>query len=205
MRLMIALVSGLYLIVASGCANSSKGPVMSISPSATADSLVYVADRAGTVRAIASDGRELWNYRIADDLKDGATSPDLRIDSLTARSGGELYVLATRITGSKTGTVELISLNGNHIVWHREVPRTEPGINPIAVDSGAIYLAGDDGILYAFSRTDGQPKWKFQVSQGSLGSPIVGKDGTIYVTGPGHNLHAIGADGVEKWKAETHD
>ena len=193
------------LLATCGCTRFSKEPVMSISPSATADSLVYIADRAGTIRAISSDGKEQWSYKLTDELKENGVVPDLRIDSLAARSGGTLYVLATNVTGSKAGTVELVALNGNHMVWHREVPKTQRGINPIAVNSGEIYLAGEDGALYAFSRTDGQLKWKFQVSQGPLGTPIVGTDGAVYVTGPGHNLHAIGPDGVERWRVETHD
>ncbi len=205
MRSVLVFIAGLMLLATCGCARSSKGPVMSISPSATADSLVYIADRAGTIRAISSDGKEQWSYKLADELKENGVVPDLRIDSLIARSGGALYVLASNVTGSKAGTVELFSLNGNHMVWHREVPKTQPGIHPIAVNSEEIYLAGEDGALYALSRADGQLKWKFQVSQGPLGAPIVGTDGTVYVTGPGHNLHAIGPDGVEKWKLETRD
>ena len=201
-RLLVVTVA---LICAIGCGRPTKVPVVSVGPSATADSLVYIADRAGTVRAIGRDGKEQWSYKLAGDLSENGVAPDLRIDSLAARSGGALYVLATKITGPSAGTVELCGLNGNHMIWHREAREAQPGINPIAVDSGAIYLSGDNGTLFAYSRADGQLKWKFTVSQGALGSPLVSADGTIYVTGPGHNLHAISPDGVEEWKAETHE
>jgi outer membrane protein assembly factor BamB len=178
---------------------------MSISPSATADSLIYVTEQSGAILAIRSDGTEQWRYKLADDLKAaGETdSTDFRIDSLAARSGGLLIAIATSISGAHAGQAILFALNANQLLWHRVVPQPEPGVSPLAVGSDAVYEAGDDGVLYAFSRSDGRPLWKFQVSQGTLGSPLLGSDGTVYVVGPGHKLHAIGPDGAERWRVET--
>jgi outer membrane protein assembly factor BamB len=79
------------------------------------------------------------------------------------------------------------------------VPVPEQGRAPIGVGSNAIYEAGNDGTLYAFARTDGHRLWAYQISQGTLGSPSVGADGTVYVTGPRNNLHAIAPDGSQRW------
>ncbi len=124
-------------------------------------------------------------------------------DYLTARSGGKLFGLATQETGRNAGNTILFALDGNHLLWKTDVPYPEQNGAPIAIGPTGVYEAGDDGTLYAFARSDGHALWKYQVSRGTLGAPTVGADGTIYVTGPRHNLHAVVPDGTQRWVAET--
>lgn len=170
-----------------------------------ADNDIYISDAEGRVRALRPDGMEQWTLSIPDEIVrlDGNASHDIRIDYLAARSGSKLFGLATQETGRNAGNTILFALDGNHLLWQEGVPFPEQNGAPIAVGPAAVYEAGDDGVLYAYDRSNGHLLWKYQVSQGTLGAPTVGADGTVYVTGPRHNLHAIAPDGIQRWLVET--
>jgi len=201
----LVVVVGTALML-SGCGpRNSNRPLLSAPPSAAADNDIYLADAAGRIRALQSDGKEQWAFSLPDEIRriDQSASSDLRINYLIARSGGKLFGLATQETGRNAGKTILFALEGNHLLWQVGVPYPEQNSAPIAIGPTAVYEAGDDGILYAFARADGHQLWKYQVSQGSLGSPTVGVDGTVYVTGPQYNLHALAPDGSQRWVIET--
>jgi outer membrane protein assembly factor BamB len=193
------------LLLSSCNAPRPSSSLLSAPPRAAADNDVYVTDGAGTIRALRSDGTEEWTLSLPDEIaraqKDG--SRDIRIDYLTARSGAELFGLATSETGSKAGQTMLFALHGKQLLWHVVAPYPEQTAAPIAIGETAVYHAGDDGALYAFSRSDGHQLWRYQVSQGPLGGPTVGADGTIYITGPRQNLHAVAPDGSQRWIRKT--
>ena len=193
------------VLLASCTAQHSNRPLLSAPPSAAADNDIYIADEAGRIRAFRPDGSEQWALSIPDEILrlDSQASRDIRIDYLAARSGGKLFGLATQLTGRTAGNTILFALDGNHLLWQKDVPFPEQNGAPIAVGPTAVYEAGDDGALYAFARSDGHQLWKYQVSQGTLGSPTVAADGTVYVTGPRHNLHAVAPDGSQRWTVET--
>ena len=203
--LSLTLVGGLLLVLTSCAAPHSRTPLLSVPPSAAADNDVYVADAQARIRALRPDGSEQWTLSLPDEIvrRDSSITHDLRIDFLVARSGGKLFGLATELTGRRVGEPILFALDGNQLVWQVAVPYPEQNSLPIAIGPNAVYEAGDDGVLYAFERLDGRELWKYQVSQGVLGSPIVGADGTVYVTGPQYNLHAIARDGKQRWVHET--
>jgi outer membrane protein assembly factor BamB len=54
-------------------------------------------------------------------------------------------------------------------------------------------------VLYAYAREDGRELWRYRVSEAAISSPTVGRDGTIYVTGPRRNLHAVSPEGKQLW------
>ena len=202
----LILLVGVVALLATSCgAPRARGPLLSAPPSAAADNDIYVADAMGRIRALRPDGTEQWSHSLADDVArvDNGASHDLRIDYLAARSGGKLFGLATLMSGNRAGQTILFALDGNRLLWQREIPATGQGIVPIAIGHDALYEAGDDGKLYAFARDDGHTLWQYHVSEGSLGSPTVGTDGTIYITGPRLNLHAIAPDGSQRWVVET--
>lgn len=174
-------------------------------PSATLDNDIYLAEEGGRIRALRPDGSEQWSYSLAEDLERLSHTPsrDIRIDYLAARAGGKLYGLATRLSGRQAGLSILFALDANRLAWEREVTFPEQSVAPIAVGPGAVYEAGDDGVLYAYARDDGRTLWQYRVSEAAIGSPTVGGDGTIYVTGPRQNLHAITPDGKQRWVSGT--
>ena len=52
----------------------------------------------------------------------------------------------------------------------------------------------------------GNPIWQFVIGNGSLSSPAIGSDGTVYVGSLDNKLYAlIGKNGVKRWGFETGD
>ena len=201
----LILLAGCSLALA-GCGfPRPAGPLLSAPPSAAADNDIYISDAQGHIRALRPDGTEQWAVSLPEEIirHDRSTPGDIRVDYLVARSGGKLFGLATWLTGHDAGRTNIFAMEGNRLLWHVEAPYPEQGGAPIAIGQAAVYEAGDDGALYAFARSDGRQLWKYQVSPGTLGSPTVGADGTVYVTGPRHNLHAVSPEGAQRWVVET--
>lgn len=189
-----------------GCGRErSMTPLLSTPPSAAVDNDIYLADERGSIRALRPDGSEQWTVSLPDEItsRDNTVSRDIRIDFLAARSAGKLFGLATQLSGSHSGETILFALDGNRFLWQIEAPYPQQNGAALAVGSDAVYEGAQDGVLYAFSRLDGRQIWKYQVSQGPLGSPTVSADGTIYVAGPNYNLHAISPDGKQRWVRGT--
>lgn len=201
----ITFLAGCALSLAGCVAPRLTGPLLSAPPSAAADNDIYISDAQGRIRALRPDGAAQWTFSLPAEIArlGGPASGDLRVEYLVARSGGKLYGLATWLTGRDTGRTNIFAMEGDRLLWRVEVPYPEQGGAPIAVGQAAVYEAGDDGALYAFSREDGRRLWQYQVSPGALGSPTVGADGTVYVTGPRHNLHAVSPEGSQRWVVET--
>ena len=203
MRNVLSLIALTTITLLSpGCGwQRSTTPLLTTPPSTAVDNDVYVADDRGRIRALRPDGSEQWTVSLPDEItsRDRTASRDIRIDFLAARSAGKLFGLATQLSGSHTGGTILFAFDSNHLLWQIEAPYPEQNSAALAVGSDAVYEAAQDGVLYAFSRLDGKQIWKYQVSQGPLGSPTVSADGTIYVTGPNYNLHAIAPDGRQRW------
>jgi outer membrane protein assembly factor BamB len=200
------LTSILVLTAAAGLASCGRGErriTLSAPPAAAFDNDIYVAEEGGRVRALRPDGSEQWSYSLAEDLErlTGLPSRDIRIDHIAARSGGKVFGLATRLSGRDAGASILFALDAGRLLWQRGVPYPEQSSAPFAVGQSAAYLSGDDGVLYAYAREDGRELWRYRVSEAAIGSPTVGADGTIYVTGPRRNLHAVSPDGRQLWVA----
>lgn len=189
-----------------GCGRQqATTPLLTTPPSTAVDNDIYVADNRARIRAFRPDGSEQWTVSLPDEItsRDSTASRDIRIDYLAARSAGKLFGLATELSGSHMGSTILFALDANHLLWQTEAPYPQQNGAALALGSDAVYEAAQDGVLYAFSRLDGKQIWKYQVSQGPLGSPRVSLDGTIYVTGPNYNLHAITPDGKQRWVRGT--
>lgn len=190
-----------------GCAvGKQNNPILTASPSSSADDWIYFADARGTIHVLQSDGKALWQYSLLDDLaklQNSEAAGDIRIDRLFARSERKLFGLAKIETGASAGHFILFAMEANRLLWLKDVPPPEPNGSPVAIGSDAAYLAGNDGTLYAFARGDGHLLWQYQVSLGKIGAPSVAADGVVYVTGARQNLHAVGSDGVQKWVVET--
>ncbi len=204
MRNLTSLTLITLLLVGCGRQRSAT-PLLTTPPTTAVENEIYVADERGRIRALRPDGSEQWTISLPDEIssRDSTASRDIRIDFLAARSAGKLFGLATQLSGARTGGAILFALNANNLIWQIEAPYPQQNGAALAVGSDAVYEAAQNGVLYAFSRLDGKEIWKYQVSQGPLGSPIVSTDGTIYVTGPNYNLHAIMPDGKQRWVRGT--
>ncbi|HST50997.1 MAG TPA: PQQ-binding-like beta-propeller repeat protein [Pyrinomonadaceae bacterium] len=188
-------------LVLASCGRVERRTILSAPPATTLDNDIYLAEEGGRIRALRPDGSEQWSYSLADDLERLTNQPsrDIRIDYLAARSGGHVFGLATRLAGRESGVSILFALEGNKLIWQREVSYPVQTVAPIAIGKDAVYEACEDGVLYAYARDDGRTLWQYRVSEAAIGSPTVGGDGTIYVTGPRQNLHAVAPDGTQRW------
>jgi outer membrane protein assembly factor BamB len=183
------------------CGRGERRTVLSAPPAAALDNDIYVAEEGGVVRALRPDGTEQWSYSLAEDLErlTGMPSRDIRIEQIAARSGGKVFGLATRLSGRESGVSILFALDSGRLLWQRESPYPVQSVAPVALGQSAVYLSGDDGVLYAYAREDGRELWRYHVSEAAISSPTVGRDGTIYITGPRRNLHAVSPDGKQLW------
>ena len=202
---LVPLVSLLTICIVGCFATQKSNLIISASPSTAADGLVYFSDAAGTIHALQSDGQTLWQYSLTDDRREQQKEAigEIRIDRLFARSDKKLYALARIETGAKAGNMLLFALADKRLLWFTDAPQPEPDGTPVAIGDNALFLAGKDGKLYAFARDDGRVLWTYQVSMGKIGSPSLGADGLIYITGARHNLHAVDSDGKQRWTVET--
>jgi hypothetical protein len=71
------------------------------------------------------------------------------------------------------------------VAW--EVELTTPSGQTVAKRSsvaiaanGEIYVSANSGILYSFS-PDGRTNWTYQMDEPSIGDPLIGPDGTVYI------------------------
>lgn len=201
----LPLIMCAALVLTSCASQRSNRPLLSVAPSAASDNDIYIADKVGRIRALRSDGSEEWSLSLPDEIvkRDNTASRDLRIDTLAARSGGMIFGLASQLSGRNAGGTLLFALGANQLLWYVSAPYPEQNGAPIGIGRDAVYESAQDGALYAFARADARQLWKYQVGQGALGPPTVGAEGTIYVTGPNYNLHAVGPDGKQRWVVST--
>ena len=69
--------------------------------------------------------------------------------------------------------------------------------SPAIGSDGTIYVASDDGNLYALN-PDGSLKWSFPTGDDIRSSPAIGSDGAIYVSSD--DLYALNPNGSLKWR-----
>ncbi len=145
------------------------------------------------------------------------------------QTGGAIYASAAiglgRIyVGSDDGNLYALNLQGR-LLWKFQtgfVIRTSPAIG----SDGTVYLAGclkcyapiegilagcqicagrGEGILYSINPS-GKLNWNvtiIPIEEGSLSSPTIGPDETIYVSDVGFHISAIRPDGTIKWELNT--
>ncbi len=127
---------------------------------AYADSVVYAADRRGTVKALnADDGKEVWSVDLAE--KDGWLSrkPALLSGGLTV-SGGHVYV------GSEKAKVYALDAGDGSISW-QTVTAGEVLSRPVVSD-GLVLVHTSNGQLQALNEADGAVKWTVNLDMPAL-------------------------------------
>ena len=118
---------------------------------AYADSVVYAADRKGTVKAVnADDGKEVWSVNLAE--KDGwfSRKPALLSGGLTV-AGGHVYAL-----NSSDGS----------IAWQTTV--AGESLSRPVVSDGLVLIHTSNGQLQALNEADGLVKWTVNLDMPAL-------------------------------------
>jgi parallel beta-helix repeat protein len=135
----------------------------------------------------------------------------LTMGSVSAESTGNNSTNTTNTTGLANSSCPEYQINGNHT---GQSDYTGPQTNntkwtyknitvcgsAVTRTDGTIYVGSYEGKLYAF-KSDGTLKWTYTTASNILGSPAIGKDGTIYISDwENSTLYAINSNGTLKWK-----
>jgi outer membrane protein assembly factor BamB len=87
-------------------------------------------------------------------------------------------------------------------------------VSPALTDDGTIYTGSESGLLYAFSPNllgayvdenhalVGGVKWALQIGK-SQTSPVIGPDGTVFVSALDSYLYAVNPNGTLKWRFQA--
>lgn len=111
--------------------------------------------------------------------------------------GGPAHAGAYATTGPKVGPGA-----GPAVAWKVEL---KGGITtqPLLV-GGILYVATDEGTLYALDAATGATKWQVKAAEAMIASTPTWAEGLILVTSHDKHLRAIDAEtGAPRWKVET--
>ena len=102
--------------------------------------------------------------------------------------------------GGFSGDVYALSLDDGSVLWSFDADG--PIIAGLAAGETAIYVATDNGILYALDRQTGQPQvTPFDAGAGIWGTPLL-VEGVIYVASVNGKLYALDAETLDTiWDA----
>ena len=136
----------------------------------------------------------VWTLKLDGDF---VTAPPIVAED------GTIYLANSTYTNKPT-SVYAITPDGK-IKWKVSVP-VEASSPALDSNASTLYIGGRDNNLYAINTGDGAIKWKLDLSEGIGTSlqpttPVVGSDGTIFVTTNVNFLMAITRDGKLKWRA----
>ncbi len=125
--------------------------------------------------------RELWSVNVGS-ADDGAFVPATSFDVIYAASAD--------------GRVTKVDASDGEVIWRHDVD-TELTAG-VGTDGATVAVAGVKGILIALS-SDGQEKWRAQMSTEAMASPLVVK-GLVLVRTLDNQISAYDADtGERKW------
>ncbi len=202
--------------------------VASGSPIVGADGTIYIGDGEGYLHAVAPGGNEKWRFNVGMENGSGevalqGSTPALGRDGTVyvGSCDNNLYAVTesghlkwkfptqdqvcysvptvspsgTIFVGSNDGHLYAVSLDGK-LKWKFA---THNWAGSPAVDTAGNVYFGSGDELYALNG-DGILKWSVKVGTmfGAYGAPVLGDDGTVYVTA-GSNVDAFAPGGTPKW------
>jgi outer membrane protein assembly factor BamB len=193
------------------------GDAIYASPAVASDGTVYVGSADGRLYALDPNGAELWQFQTRGPgaLPNGAifAAPSLAADGTVYVAG--LYDPNLYALNPADGSVKWVC----SFASDPNDPTTGgwPFASPVVAPDGTIYQTLlYDGHLYAIEPADGTVRWSvdlcaptlFSPEQAALldgngwSEPVVGPDGTIYVSLDDPYLRAVDPGGVVKWATQ---
>jgi outer membrane protein assembly factor BamB len=161
-------------------------------PPALQDGVLYMADKAGDIRAIrASTGDTIWHKR-------GAGGANSAPDDTTAPTyfDGRLFIAMQR------GEVRALEPETGKELWHKRLP-TQLESSPLVIRN-TLYLGSDKGIVYALDVRNGKVRWQYKASTQPVKTSPSYAAGRVYLADYGGTIHAISAkNGKPVWKMAT--
>ena len=161
----------------------STGGAIKSSPVIGAQGTIYVGSEDMNLYAINPDGRKQWAFSTGGFVE---SAPAIGAD-------GTIYTCSYIPPSPLPVTPYFYAVNPNGTLkWSYPL---NSSISPTIGTDGTIYIAADDGNLYALTDngTSASLKWSTKISPTS--SPAIGTDGNIYVGG-GNHLYQITPDGT---------
>ncbi len=149
------------------------------------DYTIYFGSDKGKVYAVNADGSQKWVY----------STGSVQAISPIVGSDGTIYI------GTQSpGKLIAIDASGSQ-KWETAVEGDFMSA-PVIDSMGTLYIGsieGDNapgtGTLYAFN-SDGQEKWSYEIGGGIyFSSPVIAKDGTLFVTACDNKLYSLGGQG----------
>lgn len=150
------------------------------------DGTIYVGSYDQYLHAVNADGTRRWTFHVEGWI---FSSPAVARD-------GTIYV------GSGNGKLYAIYPDGT-LKWTYNTGKTIVS-SPATSPDGTVYVHVD-GKLVAI-RSDGTLKWQCATSvSGSYNysSPVIARDGTIYIGSVDKKIYAITSNGTKKWTFQT--
>ncbi len=202
----------LYAVDVSGnllWTHTTDGPISS-SPAVSEDGNVYVGSQDGKLYALSQDGSELWSFETKGP---GEVSTGSIFASPSIGTDGTVY-----IAGLYDPNLYALNPNDGSLKWtcHFE-SQGWPFASPVIAPDGTIYQSLlYDTNLYAIDHNDGAIIWSIDLADPQSGffdpnyaenygdadgwsEPVLGPDGTIYVSFDDPYLRAVDPDGGINW------
>jgi outer membrane protein assembly factor BamB len=135
-----------------------------ISPPAVGNGMLYAGSTDQTVYALSTtNGQLAWKFS----TKGGASTPLLPTGCAPTLAGNALYV------GGQGGGVYALDPVSGKVLWSRSIDSAVDSA-PAVVD-GTVFVASDQGSVYAVRADDGSPGWVYHAGGGALiyASPVV--------------------------------
>ncbi|MGQ9452991.1 outer membrane protein assembly factor BamB [Leclercia sp. TB492] len=127
---------------------------------ASADGVVYAADRKGIVKAVnADDGKEVWSINLAEKSGWLSRTPALLSGGVTV-VGGHVYI------GSEKAQVYALNASDGSIAWQTRV--AGEALSRPVVSDGMVLVHTANGQLQALNEADGAVKWTVNLDMPAL-------------------------------------
>ncbi len=125
--------------------------------------------------------RQLWSVSVGS-AENGMFVPAASFDVIYAASGD--------------GTVTKVDASNGDVIWRKDLDTALTA--GVGTDGATVAVAGEKGILIALG-SDGQEKWRAQLSTEAMASPLVVK-GLVVVRSMDNQISAYDADtGERRW------
>ncbi len=192
------------------------GDAIYSSPAIAPSGEVYVASTDGTLYALDRDGAELWQFTTHGP---GVLPAGCIFASPAIGADGTVY-----IAGLYDPNLYALDPTDGSVKWACRFPPAQVGdeegwpfVSPVVAEDGTIYQTLlYDRHLYAIDSNDGAVLWRTDLLDPNSGlfdandteqyadadgwsEPVLGPDGTIYVSLDDPFLRAVGPDGNLKW------
>ena len=172
------------------------------SPALDGKGRVYTGSMDGFMYSFsATDGSLRWIYPDpATTLPEGGIEAGPVLDS----DGDTLYY------GNDNGTFRAVATADGSLLWSFDVASVHPPdgatsigfANAAALDeAGNVYVACQNGYLYALDGEDGRLRWSFPATEGILASPAVTEDGTVVFPSKDGYLYGVDLEGFQVFES----